>query len=221
MASKHLSVRTDLAQLLREATEPLANSLDALLAKARAGDTRAFQRVRKRFEPQLINFVRSFVKGDEDTAHDVVQETFLIAWTKLDQIKDGKHLRPWLYRVARFKAITFLRRRGPKGVPMHSLDFAAENGGELRNRTATDPLRQAMVTEAGKPWIQAARKAVDSLPPLYVAVIRLYYDEGLTTTEVATLLKLPRTTVKMRLLRGRKLLKKMILEQMKGEEPNL
>ncbi len=104
---------------------------------------------------------------------------------------------------------------------MHSLEFAADNGGELSNRNAADPLRQAMLTEAGKPWIQAARKAVDSLPPLYVGVIRLYYDEGLTTTEVATLLKLPRTTVKMRLLRGRKLLKKLILELMDGQTPNL
>ncbi len=99
MASKHLCIHTDIAQRLREATEPRAGSLDDLIGRARRGDVRAFQALRKKFEPQLVNFVRSYVKGDEDTAHDVVQETFLIAWTKINQIKDGKHLRPWLYRV--------------------------------------------------------------------------------------------------------------------------
>jgi len=204
-----------------EPSRPRAASLDALLADARAGDVQAFQRLRKRFEPALVGFIRRYVRGDDDTAMDVAQETFVVAWMKLDQIRDAGHLRPWLYRVARFKAISFLRRRGPRGKAMHSLEFAAEHGADVPDPGLVDPLRHLLTHDVSDPWPGVVRTAINRLPPLYVAVIRLFYDSGLTTKEVAHLLKLPRTTVKMRLLRGRTLLRKLILEETDGREPEL
>jgi RNA polymerase sigma-70 factor (ECF subfamily) len=206
---------------VREHPSPRPGSLDALLSRAQRGDSLAFQRVRRRFEPALINFVRGYVRGDDDTAVDVVQETFTVAWSKLHEIRDVNHLRPWLYRVARFKAISFLRRRGPRGRPMHSLEVAAERGADYADPRVVDPLRAAITQEAGNPWLRALRAAIPRLPPLYVAVLRLYHLEDLTTKEVARLLELPLTTVKMRLMRGRKLLKALVLEAMDGREPDL
>lgn len=219
VVSRSICAPFPLAALIREKRPPRPGSLDALLICAQAGDSGAFQRVRLRFEPALINFVRRYVRGDDDTAIDVVQETFTIAWGKLHQIRDGDHLRPWLYRVARFKAITFLRRRGPRGRPMHSLDFASERGADYADPGGVDPIRHAMTKEAGNPWLIALRKALPRLPPLYVAVLRLYHLESLSTKEVAQLLELPLTTVKMRLMRGRKLLRDLVVEAMDGEEP--
>lgn len=221
MVSSSLCVSRVRTSCVREGTPRRPGSLDALLICARAGDSRAFQRVRRRFEPALINFVRGYVRGDDDTAFDVVQETFTIAWHKLDQIRDVDHLRPWLYRVARFRAITFLRRRGPQGKAMHSLDFAAEHGADYPDPAGADPIRHAMTTEAGNPWLRALRQSIPRLPSLYVAVLRLYHLEDLSTKEVAELLELPLTTVKMRLMRGRKMLKELVLEQMDGQEPDL
>ena len=88
---------------------------------ARAGDTRAFRQVTERLAPQLVRFVSGYLRGDVDTANDIVQDTFVTAWHKLDRIREGSHLRPWLYRVARYKSISFLRRRGPRGTPMESM----------------------------------------------------------------------------------------------------
>lgn len=219
--SRPLCVPISLTSLVCETPAARPRALDALLDRARAGDMKAFQRVRRRFEPALLNFVRSYVRGDDDTARDVVQETFTIAWAKLDQIRNGDHLRPWLYRVARFKAITFLRRRGPQGRAMHSLDFAAENGADYPDAAVKDPLRHAMTREAANPWLAALHAAIPKLPSLYVAVLRLYHLEGLSTKEVAGLLGLPLTTVKMRLLRGRRKLRRLVVEAMDGAEPDL
>jgi RNA polymerase sigma-70 factor (ECF subfamily) len=182
---------------------------------------KAFQRVRRRFEPALLSFVNSYVRGDEHTARDVVQETFTIAWIKLDQIRDAGHLKPWLYRVARFKSITFLRRRGPQGRPMHSLEFAAENGADYPDPAVRDPLRSAMTREAKSPWLAALHAAIPRLPPVYGAALRLYHLEGLSIKEVARLLGLTLTAVKMRLMRGRRRLRELVLEEMNGEEPDL
>jgi RNA polymerase sigma-70 factor (ECF subfamily) len=221
VVSRPLCIRIAPAFHVREQRSPAPGSMDALLACAREGDSRAFARMRHRFEPALLNFVRGYVRGDDDTASDVVQETFTVAWDKLDEIRDVAHLRPWLYRVARFKAITFLRRRGPRGRVMHSLDLAAEHGADYPDPSSTCPLRRAMTTEAKSPWLAALRAALPRLPRRYVGVLRLYHLENLSTKEVAELLELPLTTVKMRLLRGRKLLKHLILEQMDGADPDL
>ncbi|MDJ0520640.1 MAG: RNA polymerase sigma factor [Planctomycetota bacterium] len=219
--SRPLCVPCSAPCLVREAGPHRPRPLDALLIRAQQGDARAFQRMRRRFEPALVNFVRSYVRGDDDTAFDVVQETFTVAWHKIDQIRDGEHLKPWLYRVARFKAITFLRRRGPKGRAMHSLDYAADNGADYPDPSLQDPLRMAMTREATSPWLAALRAAIGRLPPLYVPVLRLYHLEGLSTKEVAAMLGLSLTTVKMRLMRGRAHLRRLVLEEMDGEEPDL
>ncbi len=221
MVSRPLCVRVAARFFVAESPPRRVDPIDMLLAEARAGDARAFEQVRDRFEPALVGFIRGYMKGDDDTAMDVVQETFVVAWMKLDQIRDARHLRPWLYRVARFKAISFLRRRGPGGKAWHSLEFAAEHGADVPDPAMVDPLRQALRRDAADPWRGAVRTAIDRLPRLYVAVIRLFYDRGLTTRQVAHLLRLPRTTVKMRLLRGRALLRTLILEEMGGREPDL
>lgn len=188
--------------------------LDRLLLRARAGDTRAFRRVSEQMAPRLVRYVCIFLKGDEDTAHDVVQDTFIAAWHKLDTIRDGDHLRPWLYRVARCKAITWLRRRGPRGAPMDSIERAREMGREVADRGPGDGARMHRRGADSEAQVQALRRAVARLPPIYAGVVRLHYLRGHGTRETAQLLGVPRTTVKMRLYRARQKLRAMLERDM-------
>lgn len=199
-------------------TRPRGRSdLDALVECARTGDAQAFKVVTERLSPQLMRFVSSYLHGDVHTAHDVVQDTFVTAWGKLGEIRDGGHLKPWLYKVARYKAISFLRRRGPRGTPMDSIDKAKANGGEFAQQTDPPPERRAIHAEPLDPWLPYLREAVAKLPTAYIAVVRLHYLLCHTTTETAHLLGLSRTTVKMRLYRARKMLKRLILEALEAD----
>jgi RNA polymerase sigma-70 factor (ECF subfamily) len=181
--------------------------LDALVACAQAGDRQAFREVTEALGPPLLRFVTGYLRGDADTASDVVQDTFVAAWRKIDTIRPGGHIRPWLYRVARCKAITWLRRRGPQGTPMDSIEHYEDAGFLLpdEDETGCDEL-------APMPSLDALRAAIALLPPLYAGAIRLHYLHGFDTRETAHLLGVPRTAVKMRLHRARKKLRELMAE---------
>lgn len=182
-------------------------ALDALVACAQAGDMRAFREVTETLGPPLERFVTRYLRGDADTASDVVQDTFIAAWRKLHTIQDGSHLRPWLYRVARYKAISWLRRRGPRGVTMDSVEVSLELGHEVADR------RGSLAGRACASSFERLREAIARLPPLYAGAIRLHYLHGHDTRTTAELLGVPRTTVKMRLHRGRKKLRALMEER--------
>ena len=183
---------------------------------ARAGDAQAFRKVTEALAPPLTRFITGYLRGDRDTAHDVVQETFLQAWHKLPEIESSEHLRPWLYTVARYKAISFLRRRGPGGTPMESIDVASAHGYDPATAPREGPLQQMLAEEVPDPWIGALRECLDRLPPTYLGVIRLHYLHGRSAAEVAHLLGIGKPAVKMRLLRARRLLKRLVLEEVEA-----
>ena len=202
------------ACFVRETKDPLA---EGWLLAAKQGSEADFVELCRLWQGPLMNFATSYVRGDAATAQDIVQETFVTAWQKIDQIKDAERLKPWLYRVARFKAINWLRKHRPKGRPQLSTDVAADRGHDVEGE-GFDPLQRALRVEPGNPWIPALHEAIAELPEIYVAVVRLHYMRRLTAREIALLLELNLTTVKMRLLRARQLLKPMLLARM-GREP--
>jgi RNA polymerase sigma-70 factor (ECF subfamily) len=187
-----------------------APGLDALVECARAGDRRAFARVTERLAPHLVRYVRGYLRGDVDAAHDVVQDTFLTAWAKLHTLREASHLKPWLYRVARCKAITVLRRRGPQGTPFDSLEDVRARGRPLPEARATNPASAGGAALRLPGGLEALREAIDRLPPNYAGAVRLHYLHGCDMQETADLLGVPRTAVKMRLYRARRLLRRML-----------
>ncbi len=198
--------------------------LDALVECARQGSADAFRTVTERMGPMLMRYVRGYLNGDLDTADDVVQDTFVAAWNNLDHINDGNHLRPWLFRVARNKAITWLRRRGPGRRPMASIDgVRARRGFEIADAAQPDPAEPDDADWVPEFALAALRRALDDLPDNYAPVVRLHYLRGHSSREVADLLDLPHTTVKMRLHRARNFLRHRMLahaEALCREESN-
>ncbi len=183
-------------------------ALDALVDCARGGDADAFQDVAVRFAPPLVRYVMRFTGRDTEFANDVVQDALVAAWCNLDSIRDAGHLRPWLFRVARFKAVDQLRRRGPRGIPMQSLDIGREMDREPTASPSTDPATSRAVAQRGAR--HALHRVLASLPERYIGAVRLHYLHGLPLSETSRLLGLPRSTVKMRLHRARRTLRRLL-----------
>ena len=176
------------------------------LRRARSGDPRAFRRLADHLGPELIRYLTCFLHGDVHAAHDVAQDVLVQAWHTLERIEGAAHLRRWCFRVARCRAITWLRKRGPPGRPMESLDVVREDD-TYPDPAAEDP------PAPGPPEADLAgslRRALQRLPAGYAAPVTLHYVQGCTTRETAELLGLNRTTVKMRLHRARAILRREI-----------
>lgn len=137
------------------------------------------------------------VRVAEDAA-DVVAETFLVAWRRVDELPPDDEVRLWLYGVARH----VLANHDRSAVRRHRL------GERLRGELA---LRYAVPDPADEVADAAAvRQVLDGLPELDREVLTLSVWEGLAPREVAVVLGVDATVVRARLARARGRLRDLI-----------
>lgn len=138
------------------------------------------------------------VCGNAQDAEDVVQETFLQYYTYQKEFDSEQHIRAWLIRVAVNKAknvnLTFWRR----------------------NRLSLEDYMETLTFET--PESENLFETVMHLPEKYRIVIHLFYYEDYTVREIAGILKLSESNVKIRLSRGRALLRDALKEEWKYDE---
>lgn len=132
----------------------------------------------------------SLLRCRED-AEDVAQETFLRYYTTDKQFDSPAHLRAWLLRVAKNRAVDLLRSPRRRELPLEEADGPA------------------FPTEEG----EALFRAVMALPEAYRLTVHLFYYEDYSVQEIARVLGLPQTTVRTRLFRGRQLLRQALEEE--------
>jgi RNA polymerase sigma-70 factor (ECF subfamily) len=161
-----------------------------------------FRRLFAANERELLAYVLRRVDRAEDAA-DVVAETFLVAWRRLDDLPPGDEARLWLYGVARRQ-------------------LANQRRGQLRRSRLADRLRAelpAAVARARSPEdhrVAAVRAALARLDEEDREILRLTSWEGLTPSEIAAVMGLPGVTVRSRLHRARKRLRTEVLQQDAG-----
>jgi RNA polymerase sigma-70 factor (ECF subfamily) len=139
--------------------------------------------------------------GNEQDAEDVLQSTFLNAWTHLPEFEGRSSLSTWLYRIAANEALMLLRRKRPEtpledAEPQDSTDDLAP----IRFLDWSGLPEDELLSGEGRRQVDAA---IRSLPDLLRLVFVLRDVEGLSIKETAEALDLSETNVKTRLLRAR------------------
>jgi len=173
---------------------------DFSLDKLRAGDRLEFARLVDLYSGSVYGLGLRMLANEPD-AEDVLQNTFLNAWTHLPDFEGRSSLATWLYRIAANEALMLLRRKRPeiqlddagaqelpgKLVPSQLLDWSGLPEDEL-------------MSAEGKLLIGSA---IQELPEALRLVLVLRDVEGLSIKETAEALELSETNVKTRLLRAR------------------
>jgi RNA polymerase sigma-70 factor, ECF subfamily len=176
---------------------------EELVARARAKDFGAFEQLLDRYEDKIFRLAYRFVRNETE-AKEVLQDTFLSIWRKLDTFKGDAQFGSWLYRVAANTALMRLRaqRRHPEisteELPVGYLDNYGQlpPPGENWAKRPDDELQ----SDELRRHIQSA---VDGLPEIYRTVFLLRDVEGLSTEETGEILSISVPTVKTRLHRAR------------------
>lgn len=166
---------------------------DELLAHVRSGDARWFEVFVRRYNARLFRTARAIVK-DDAIAEDVMQETYLRAFTHLHQFESRSTLATWLTRIAVNEAIA-RRRRMHRDAPVDQLD-------EHRVEEATDVPDPEVAVQRGE-VLGVLATLVDALPENLRVVFVLRAVEGMSVADVATTLDLTEENVKVRLFRAR------------------
>ena len=138
----------------------------ALIERAKHGDKEAFAGLYDRYaRPVFLDLVGRL--GSREDAEDVLQAVFLKAWTRLRSLRRPERFAPWLFRMARNRAIDHLRYRRRR--PMEALPddvFAPD----LTGLSADD---------------EAVHRAVAALKPESRSLLMLRAVHGWPATEVA------------------------------------
>jgi RNA polymerase sigma-70 factor, ECF subfamily len=180
-----------------------APSDDELVARARAKDFAAFEELLGRYEDKVFRLAYRIVRNETD-AKEILQETFVSIWRKLDTFKGDSQFGSWVYRIATNAALMRLRahRRHPEvsteELPIGYLDNYGQPlpTGDNWSKRPDDELQSSEL----RAHIQAA---VDKLPEIYRTVFVIRDIEGLSTEETAEALGISVPTVKTRLHRAR------------------
>jgi RNA polymerase sigma-70 factor (ECF subfamily) len=179
----------------------------ALVARARAGDTPAFEEIYRRYERRIYNTVLQVVRNEEDAA-DITQEAFVRAYRSLRNLRSDEAFVSWLFRIAINLSRNHLRSR--PHFRIDSLDeFATseDDEQELQIPDSThDPARNAETREMQ----DVVRRAVGALSDAHREVITLHHLQGMRVDDIATILNCSVGTVKSRLSRARDELKRRL-----------
>jgi RNA polymerase sigma-70 factor, ECF subfamily len=188
----------------REATA--ADRDRELVARARGGDERAFRSLYDCWRPPVFRVARSFSDLDHDEAQDVVQETFVRAFRRLDGLEDPGRFGPWILTIARNRALSRLARRRSASALGEELAREAEVEGEAA-APLPDPGPQAE--------LEILRNIIAELPEgPEKETVRLFYVEGnVSTKEIALRLGVGKSAITMRLERFRAKVKRRLLAE--------
>ena len=176
------------------------NDSDAsLVMYSLGGDRDAFCEIVTRYQNLLCSLAYSSL-GDIKHSEDVAQEVFVEAWKKLDTLIEPEKLKAWLCGMLRFKISHF--RRKESNQPTKNAQSLDEH--QLHELEST-ALEHAAIQQQQNVLLWQVLNKIDSL---YREPLILFYREQQSIERVAAELDLTQDTVKQRLSRGRKLLKK-------------
>jgi RNA polymerase sigma-70 factor (ECF subfamily) len=142
-----------------------------LIARWKAGDTRAATRLVGRHSQALARFAAS--SGEREGIEELVQDTFVRAFASLDSFRSESSLRTWLFTIERNLMLDRRRaeKRDRESVPIQEADRVSEYG-------ALDSLIAEEVQER-------VRRSLDALSPTQREVFTLRVQQGLSYKEIA------------------------------------
>jgi RNA polymerase sigma-70 factor (ECF subfamily) len=170
---------------------------EALIERIAAGDRLAIQVLFARHHVRVYRFIVRIVKN-QTTAEDLISEVFLDVWRQADRFNGHSAASTWLLAIARFKALSALRKRTDDQLDDEiagAIEDVNDGPETLALKKDTGDILQRMLTE---------------LSPEHREIIDLVYYHEKSVDEVAEIVGIPENTVKTRMFYARKRLAELL-----------
>ncbi|WP_144283917.1 RNA polymerase sigma factor [Chryseobacterium echinoideorum] len=170
-----------------------------------------WQKIYLSYSPKLLGICRRYV-ADLQAAEDIVQDSFMTAIEKNQQLKDEKAVFGWLRKIVINNALQYIRKTSAE-------NFAATEISEIAEITDTNPAmdekKHILIYDFTR---EELLKSIDSLPSHHKSVFNLYFIENYTHSEIAKLLQIPVNTSKSHLLRAKKSVQDYLMKNFGNRE---
>jgi RNA polymerase sigma-70 factor, ECF subfamily len=160
------------------------------------GDGDAFERLVKRYQNPLFNFINRYL-GDRQGSEDLVQETFLRVYRAARRFEPRARVSSWIFRIAYNLALNEIKRR------CRFLTFSEEASEATAGTMAGNPFEAAGLGEMR----EEIATAMAELPENQRAALLLRVDEGMSYREIGDVMGLSAAGVESLIFRARRRLK--------------
>jgi RNA polymerase sigma-70 factor (ECF subfamily) len=174
--------------------EPSPEEAD-IVSSVLQGEVDRFRLLVQRYQGTVRGICLRLV-GNPTEAEDLVQQTFVNAYCRLDSFDQRRAFAPWLFRIAVNNCKDYLKSHQRRERPSH-FDVSAADA--LYTSSPDNPEQANLRQEESRRLSQA----VLQLPDKYRVVVVLKDVEGLSYKEMQAVLRLPITTLKIRVVRAR------------------
>ena len=189
--------------------DPQAGTAE-LVRKARGGDQSAISALYEQTYHQAYYTVKSMIR-DEDTVMDILQDSYIKAFSHLDSFEGGEKFTAWIRRIAANTARDWLKKQRPllfsELEQGSDTEIPAEERFEDEN---TEHLPEYVIDR--NETSRLIREILEELPEDQRAVIGMYYYEEMSVKEIAASMNATENAVKSRLLYGRRKIEKKVRE---------
>lgn len=206
VASAHGGCENEKSELSRLHFKPKANSLDALVAEAMAGNEAAIDKVIELHYQDILYFAIKKV-GTQD-GQDVAQHAISCIIDRLESLKDPAKFKSWMMSLVYHDCIDYMRQLKQRNDATISIIDPEENFLEQIADDDRELLPEAvLVSEEDRKLVL---EVLDQLPENYADCIRLRYYDGLSNPEIAEVLGVDEKKVRNDMHRGLALFKKRL-----------
>lgn len=179
---------------------------EEVVERVLGGETALYEIIMRRYNQRLYRVVRAILRDDSES-EDVMQDAYVRAYQHLGQFENRSTFSTWLTRIAIHEALARIRRR----KRTQPLDLASYDGESPVNPSGAslDPEQNTSQSEL-RGMLEGA---ILALPEDYRAVVMMRDVEELNTAETAAALGISEDNVKVRLFRGRAMVRKRLYER--------
>ena len=171
-----------------------------------AGDINAFSRIIEKYQNKTFNYVYSQVK-DYDEALDITQEIFIMTMEALRSFRRESKFSTWFYSII----VNYCKNYRKKNSRYNVIPINSSRGDEEYDLQIPDERENPEEEVITQDSLRIVKEEIGNLPEDYREILVLRDIQGLSYNEIADMLKISLSNVKVRIHRGREFLKNRLL----------
>ena len=189
---------------------------EGLLAQAIAGDSQAFEQLITPLQQPMYGYALGLC-GDPHLAEDLCQEAFIKGYRGISTFAGNAALGTWLYRILHNTWLDQVKKRRRQALDMAAPNLEVDGVSPLFSDEAVARYQAQM---RGADASESLGEALATLSPSLRSVLVLREVNGLSYSEIASVTGLAAGTVKSRISRGRRALRRFLSSRSGGGEPS-